>query len=122
MLELRFLPGGSFCFGSHLISNDDSNKEHVTVVVRCLYLGLYGCKQITNKQEINKNRSEVQTGVFTPSPVNTAVTFDGGWFWIASWRFESSPELLGGERSAVGEGQEFQVDGRGFELRGRGFG
>lgn len=33
------------------------------------------------------------------------VTFDGGWFWIVSWRCESSPELLGGERGwAVGGG------------------
>lgn len=53
---------------------------------------------------MNKNTSEVQI----------VVTFDGGWFWSVSWRFESSPELSGGERSAGGEGLESEVDGRGF--------
>ena len=48
------------------------------------------------------------------------VTCDGGLFWIVSWRFESSPELLGGGRSAAGEGLDSEVDGRGFGWRGRG--
>lgn len=76
--------------------------------------------RINGKQTKTPQRFRLRPLVFSHHRLGRAralargVTFDGGWFWIASWRFESSPELLGGGRSAVGGRLQSEVDGRGF--------
>lgn len=74
-----------------------------------------------NRSRINRNKQKHVRGsgcALTPSPRARAAahgaTFDGGCFWIVSWRFESSPELLGGGQRAAEGRLESELDGRGF--------